>query len=173
MLAEGLVKAIPKLVTKIPDIIKAIVKGLASAGSQILDAGKNIVEGLWNGIKNATTWIKNKVKDFAKGILNGMKSALGIHSPSTLFRDKVGKFIALGVGEGFEDNISKVYKQMKAAVDFETQKLNTNLSTTATFGKTLNANINLESSDIYMDSTKVGRAITPQISKNLRYGGAY
>ena len=47
-----------------------------------------------------------------------MMSALGIHSPSTLFRDKVGKNIAIGVGEGFEDNISKVYKQKKSQLYF-------------------------------------------------------
>ena len=108
-----------------------IVNKIREIPGNIVNIGRNIVEGLWNGIRNATTWIKDKVKNFAKGILDGMKSALGIHSPSTVFRDQVGKFIALGVGEGFDKNIKSVYQKMKSSVDYETQKLNTNLSTTA------------------------------------------
>ena len=138
-----------KVIQGIPTIIKNIVNFFKELPQNMLNIGKNIVEGLWNGIKNATTWIKNKVKDFAKGILDGMKSALGIHSPSRVFRDEVGKYIALGVGEGFNKNIDSVYKQMKATVDFETQKLNTNLTNSALINVSRNENIQarLESID--------------------------
>lgn len=170
---KSIINWFKQLPSKILTIINNVISVIKSLPQNMLNIGKNIVEGLWNGIKNAGNWIKNKVKEFAKGILDGMKSALGIHSPSTLFRDQVGKYIALGVGEGFEDNIKKVYRQMKTAVDFETQKLSANLSTQATFGRTLNANITLEGSDIYMDSQKVGRAVTPTVSRTLQVGGAY
>lgn len=152
-LAEGLVKAIPQLRAKIPQIIGALINGIVSCHNKVkevgkellnkvkdgivngisgvLDIGKNILEGLWNGIKNAGNWIKDKVKGFANGILDGMKNALGIHSPSRVFRDEVGKYIALGVGEGFDKNIGKVYKDMRSAVDFETQKISANVSTNA------------------------------------------
>lgn len=114
------------------NLFNNIVDTIKELPQKMLDFGRNIVEGLWNGIKNAGSWIIDKVKNFAKGILDGMKSALGIHSPSALFRDEVGKYIALGVGEGFTKNIGNVYEKMKATVDFETQKLSTNLSTKAT-----------------------------------------
>lgn len=138
-----------KVIQGIPTIINNIVNFFKELPQNMLNIGKNIVEGLWNGIKNATTWIKNKVKDFAKGILDGMKSALGIHSPSRVFRDEVGKYIALGVGEGFNKNIDSVYKQMKSTVDFETQKLNTNLTNSALINVARNENIQarLESID--------------------------
>ena len=129
------------------------------------------MQGIWQGIQNAWDWIVGKVKDFAKSILNGMMSALGIHSPSRVFKDKVGKNIALGVGEGFEDNISKVYRQMKSAVDFETQKLSANLSTTATSSKIFTANINLNGS-VDMGGEKVGRITAPAVSRTLRTAGA-
>jgi phage-related protein len=116
------------------------------------------------------SWIVDKVKGFASNILNNMKSALGIHSPSTLFRDQVGKNIALGVGEGFEDNISKVYRQMKSAVDFETQKLSAKLSTTAMFDKVININSSVKG-NVEMDGNKVGRLVTPVVSKTLRTAG--
>lgn len=76
------------------------------------------------------------------------------------------------MGEGFSDNISKVYKQMKTAVDFQTQKLSANLSTTASFNRVITANINV-TGDTYMDGTKVGRMTAPTVSKTLRIGGAF
>ncbi len=131
-LAMGILGSIFKLVEVAPKLISTIVDGLKNGWEQIKNIGKYLVEGLWNGITGAAGWLADKVKSFASNILNNMKEAMGIHSPSRLFRDEVGKYIALGVGEGFEDNISKVYKQMKAAVDFETQKLSTNITTAAT-----------------------------------------
>lgn len=93
-----------------------IVNGIKELPSTVANIGKNIVEGLWNGIKNAGSWIKDKVKGFATGILDGMKSALGIKSPSKLFRDEVGKNIALGLGEGFSDEMKNVSSEMQNAI---------------------------------------------------------
>ncbi len=76
-----------------------IVNTINELPGKMLEIGKNIVEGLWNGIMNAKNWMNQKVSQFASGILDGMKSAFGIHSPSTVFRDIVGKNIALGIGE--------------------------------------------------------------------------
>lgn len=117
-------------------------------------------------------WVTDKVKGFATNILNNMKKALGIHSPSRVFRDQVGKFIALGVGEGFSDNIKDVFNDMKTAVDFQTQKLSANLSTTATMNRTMTVNMNVQG-DTYMDSERVGRMVTPIVSKTIQTGGAY
>ena len=93
-----------KAKTGITNVANAITNGLKSVPSKMASIGKNIVEGVWNGIKNATSWITNKVKSFAKSILNGIKSALGIKSPSRVFRDEVGKYIAEGIGVGITDN---------------------------------------------------------------------
>lgn len=93
-------------------MFNAVVNGISSLPSRVGSIGKNIVHGLWEGIQNAAGWIRDKVGEFAKGILDGMKHALGIHSPSRLFRDEVGKYIAQGVGVGFEDEMGNVSKQM-------------------------------------------------------------
>lgn len=61
---------------------------------------------------------------------------------------------------------------MKTAVDFETQKLSANLSTTATFGRSITANINVNG-DVDMDGTRVGRIVAPTVSKTLKTGGAF
>lgn len=86
-------------------IMSAIESALLNLPGKMLSIGKDIVTGLWNGISDMVGWMTNKIKDFAKSVLGGIKEALGIHSPSTVFRDEVGKMMALGLGEGFEKNI--------------------------------------------------------------------
>ncbi len=155
------------------NLVNNIINTITELPGKVLDIGKNIVEGLWNGITGMGGWIKNKISNFAGGIIDGFKKTFGIHSPSKVFNREIGKFLALGLGEGFNSNLAKVYRQMKTAVDFETQKLSASLSTTANVSKSLNANITVEGSDIYMDSTKVGRAVTPTITRTLKGAGAY
>lgn len=94
-------------------IIDGIVSTIKNLPDQIYDIGVNIVEGLWNGITSMGTWIKNKVSSFFSGIVDGAKSVLGIHSPSRVFRDQVGKYMAEGVGVGFEDELDSVGSKMK------------------------------------------------------------
>lgn len=93
-------------------MFNAVVNGISSLPSRVAHIGGDIVRGIWNGISGAAGWLAGKVKSFASGILDGMKHALGIHSPSRLFRDEVGKYIAQGVGVGFEDEMGNVSKRM-------------------------------------------------------------
>lgn len=155
------------------DLVTNIVDTIKNLPSKMLEIGKNIVQGIWNGITGMVSWLKDKISGFLGGIVDGVKGVLGIHSPSKVFNKEVGRFMAMGIGEGFEDNLDKVYRQMQSAVDFETQKLSANLSTTATNNRMFTANIVTKPSDIYLDSTKVGRAVTPVVSKTLRGAGAY
>ena len=83
---------------------------------------------MWNGITSAGDWLKNKITSFANGIIDGFKSTFQIQSPSKVFNKEIGRYLALGLGEGFEDNIDKVYRKMQSAVDLETQKLSANLT---------------------------------------------
>lgn len=138
-LGEGLIKAIPQLISKVPQIISSLLNAITSGGfSKMLNAGRgllnkvkegivagigslasvgtNIVQGLWNGINNAKDWLLGKIKGFGKSVLNGIKSVFGIHSPSTVFRDQVGKNLALGIGEGFSDEMANVTSEMQNAI---------------------------------------------------------
>lgn len=148
-LVAGIVGSFWKILEVAPQLIANLVNGVRNGWNEIKNVGKYLIEGLWNGISGMASWVSNKVKSFANNILNNMKKALGIHSPSRLFRDEVGKYIALGVGEGFDKNIDSVYKQMKTAVDFETQKLSTSLTSNPVLNVERNANIQsrLESID--------------------------
>lgn len=172
-MAVGLIKAIPQLLSKIPQIIGSIIQGFANYYSKFPEIGSNMIKGLWQGIQDIAGWIWGKISGFCGQIVDKIKNFFGIHSPSKVFNEEIGKFLALGLGEGFDDNLGKVFKGMKSAVDFETQKLSANLSTTATNNKLFTANITMNPGSIYMDSDKVGRIVAPAISKTFRGQGAY
>lgn len=115
----------------IPGIVDDIVTFFSDLPGKMIDIGVNVVKGLWNGIKSMIGWLGSKVSDFAGGIVSGMKDALGIHSPSRVMRDQIGKYMAQGVGVGFEDesdnlqndmqnSISDLTAKMRATVDYET-----------------------------------------------------
>ena len=83
------------------------IKGaFSNAGSWLVSAGNNIIQGLINGIKGAIGNAVAAVKNAASSIVNAAKGALGIHSPSRVFRDEVGKMIPAGLGKGVEANMS-------------------------------------------------------------------
>lgn len=81
------------------------IKGVFSnAGSWLVSAGGNIIRGLINGIKGAIGNVVSAVKGAVSDIINAAKAALGIHSPSRVFRDEVGKMIPAGLGVGVTMN---------------------------------------------------------------------
>ena len=82
--------------------VNGITNTFSNLPSKMWNIGKNVVKGLWNGIMNMKGWIEGKVSNFMGGIVSGAKKALGIHSPSRVFRDEVGKWIPEGVGVGID-----------------------------------------------------------------------
>lgn len=108
-LASGLIRAIPNLVGKIPQIISAIKDAFLSV--DWISVGVNIIKGIASGVASAAGQLVDAAVSAATDALNWVKDKLGIHSPSRVFRDQVGKNMALGIGVGFEDNIP--YKDME------------------------------------------------------------
>lgn len=98
-------------------IFEIIVKALASLPSKMLSIGKNIVEGIWKGIWSMGAWITKKIGDFAGGIVKSFKGFLGIHSPSRIMRDMVGRFIGEGIGVGILGSFDTVRKDIAAFND--------------------------------------------------------
>lgn len=103
ILGTGLIQAVPQIISKIPSIISQVKNAFTSVdwGS----VGMNIIKGIANGLKGAAGAIVEAAKGAAESALNAAKNFLGIHSPSRVFRDQVGKMMALGMGIGFERNI--------------------------------------------------------------------
>lgn len=116
-LAVGIVQAVPQLLGKIPAIISAIKDAFTSVNWS--DVGLNIIRGIANGVKSAAKSLCEAAANAATDALNWVKDKLGIHSPSRVFRDQVGKMMALGTGIGFEKNMPKgqMVKSMVSAVN--------------------------------------------------------
>ena len=111
-LAAGIVRGIGNAVSGARNVVSSIVGALRQAPSMVLDVGTNIVRGLWEGLQNSVGWLREKVRGWVHGIMQDIKGFFGIHSPSRLMRDEVGKYLAEGIGVGFEDEMGNVSKQM-------------------------------------------------------------
>ena len=113
-LVKGAVKLVFKLIEKLPEIFMHLISAMGRIGI-------NLIEGLWEGISKAGAWLWDQITGFFGGIVDGIKNFFGIHSPSTLFRDEIGKNLALGLGDGFDREMKTVAKDMENAIptDFD------------------------------------------------------
>ena len=83
--------------------IKSTVLGAVSgAGQWLYDTGRQIISGLINGIGGAFGWVRNTISNLGSSLVGWAKSVLGIHSPSRIFRDEVGKWIPAGMAQGID-----------------------------------------------------------------------
>ena len=79
-------------------LISTFIKSLP----QILSAGVELVKGLWQGITGSLDWLKGKIKGWVGNVMSFIKNLFGIHSPSAVMRDEVGKNLMLGIGAGID-----------------------------------------------------------------------
>nr|DAM68886.1 MAG TPA: tail tape measure protein [Caudoviricetes sp.] len=195
-LADGIINAIPILIEKLPIIVIKVVNALINAIPKLLaivpkiftslvdtfkktdwaSIGKNILDGVIDGLKNAVKNIGSAIKSIGNTILGTFKSFFGIKSPSRLFRDQVGKYLADGIGLGFTDEMDKVTQDMTKAIP-------------TNFDTTINAGFNNPSlspsgqftanGEIYnvinIDGRSFASVITPYVSKRqyTALGGAF
>ena len=104
-------------------LVSAVINGVASLPSQMANVGYNIVTGVWNGICNAAGWFRRQVQSFFSGIVDGVKNTLGIHSPSRVFQDEVGKYMAQGAGVGFTNELGNVEEDIDKSLGTLTKKV--------------------------------------------------
>lgn len=109
-LLAGLVESIPKLLTFPVEAGRELLAGLKEQGPEFVQMGKDMALGMVEGLKNAGAALIQSGKDLAKDLVDSVKGFLGIHSPSTLFKEEVGENIALGVAEGIDTKASKAVK---------------------------------------------------------------
>ena len=153
-LLVALVQNLPQIMTAvaaaIPQIISALVGALgngvsemASAGLKLItgvkdsftnidwaSVGSNIISGVAGGITGAATELLDAAGNAAGDALDWMKKKLGIHSPSRVFRDEVGKFIPAGIAVGIEQEAYTMQDALDTAatgLTFDTGNLGANI----------------------------------------------
>lgn len=109
-LVAGLISMIPDVISTALDIGSNIINTFGEI--DWISIGKNIISGIISGIWDAAGSLFSALKDLASQALQAAKDALGIHSPSTVFRNLVGRFIPAGAAQGVLDKLGL----MKSAV---------------------------------------------------------
>lgn len=162
----GILKAIPSLLKIIPELIGSMVSYFANMIPSFINIGKNIVQGIWSGISNTAGWLKNKIGDFASGVVSSVKSFFGIHSPSTVFKEEVGVFMAEGIGVGFDEEMDNVNKDIENSLSYDyNASIDTETKNKSTEGNMLGAIYNLlrtiADNGISIDGREVAKALSP------------
>lgn len=126
-LAKGLAQAIPQLIGAVPQIISALWNAFTSVNWG--EIGSNILKGIGAGIKGAITGMVQVGIQACKTLKDSIKSFFGIHSPSHIMRDEVGKMLTAGIEVGLTQGLPDLINTAKNICS----KLN------STFTKELNA----------------------------------
>ena len=128
----AIIQAIPQIATSIiqgwPKILESIKKGLGNVKKVFSEIGGNLIRGLWSGIQDAGKWLWSKISGFFGGIVDRIKDFFGIHSPSALFRDMIGKNLVKGIAVGvdvetpnlrdtLEENLTAATQGLRATVE--------------------------------------------------------
>ena len=77
------------------------------------EIGLSMAEGVAVGIERGEKIVNDSVGSMADSSLETAKDTLGIHSPSKVFKDEIGKHIVGGVIKGIEAEVPKLKKTMK------------------------------------------------------------
>lgn len=120
-LVAGLIQAIPQIVAAIPRIISTIVNTFGKY--DWLSIGINIIKGIASGIANAAGLIADAARNAAKKAFDAAKAFLGIHSPSRLMRDQVGRYISEGIAVGIDQNVDSIEDSMRNISDLVAQPM--------------------------------------------------
>ena len=167
-LVDGLINALPTLLEQLPIIIGKIANGLIKFIPKLISIGGQLLAGLFQGLLDPVT-IWNSVKGLFNGIIGGIKSLFGIHSPSTVFKEEVGKNLALGLGEGFSDTMSDVTAEMQGAIptEFDT---NMNVNASSSYGSNYDYIVDafkqaLKDVKVVMNNREMGAFVTETMER--------
>ena len=89
-----------------------LVNTLASIPGRMVSIGSQIVQGIINGITGSIGQVGSAILGGVKDAIADVKNMLGIHSPSRLFRDQIGRNIGLGLARGISNSQAAVMASM-------------------------------------------------------------
>ena len=115
-LASGIVQNLGQIFDKGKEIVQKVISGVGQAIRGLWSAGLDIVKGIWKGISDGFGWITDRITGWVGDLLGFFKRILKIGSPSKVFADEVGKWMALGMGEGFVDEMGSVEDMMQDSI---------------------------------------------------------
>lgn len=176
--ALGLIQAIPDAVAKIPEIIGNIKDAFLDYDWKNL--GQDIIQGVIDGISSMGSAIWSAAKHIGNNCLESIKESLGIHSPSRVMRDEVGKYIPAGLAEGIRAYTAPVKASMQNLRGLVTGQMQVGTRWTqpamATVGGSSAINYGGFTINVYtqpgQDSEAIARRLMEQIEFEVQRKGA-
>lgn len=160
---DGFIQKKNDVVNAGKQIIEAAKTAISNFKSQFIQVGSNIIEGVAQGIRNGIGRITSAARDAANRALSAAKGALGIHSPSKVFANEVGKWIPAGMAEGISGNLKVVQNAMNDMTELGQNDLNKELDYKIKTNSFLNSD-SLKANEEELDKDKF-------INLNLSIGG--
>ena len=119
----------------IPGAVDDALEFLKQIPKNAPELGRDIIRGLWNGINDMTGWIISKIQGFCSDALGTILDFFGMHSPSTVMRDKVGVMLVRGMANGIDKGKNIALKAIR--------DLNTEMLTEAERGLDVRSNMSI------------------------------
>lgn len=102
MLVNGLKSGLTWLYNTGIELVEKIKTSISNKISEFIQIGKNIIDGIVQGILNMGHAIIDTLGGIVDGAIKWVKSKLGIHSPSRVFKNEIGKQIGAGLALGIK-----------------------------------------------------------------------
>jgi len=109
-IASGIGQGVSRALSAIAGAISSMIAKFT--GTNWASIGSNIMSGIANGIRAGLSAALNAMASAVQTILSRAKSALGINSPSKVFRKIIGLGIDEGIAKGIEDGVPLVNNAM-------------------------------------------------------------
>lgn len=109
---QAATSGIANLVSLFSGLPGRLISALGNIAARFVQIGRDIIQGMIQGIQSAVSGLVAAAVNAATSAFNAAKQALGIASPSKLFRDEIGKQIGAGLVEGIRATIPEVERAM-------------------------------------------------------------
>lgn len=158
---------------------------LNNLSKKINQIGQNTMKGFISGMQSQTKGMTKAVNSMCDQLIKSMKKKLKIKSPSRIMRDKIGKYLPLGLAAAFEKYMPQATVQMEKDIDVSLAAMRKKVESVeypdtpgyngqgknkpvviVQDNKPVEVNAEIHTT-VELDGKKVGKQITPYVNKNL------
>lgn len=175
-MVSGIIGAVSGVAGRIASHFSGVFGAISRAIGNVTDIGANIVNGIAQGIRGAWGSVASAIGALTDMIPKKIRSLLGIHSPSRVMRDMVGKFIPQGIAVGMTSQEGFISSHAQKLKDQLTGSLSNislpsiglaggSLATAGTSTSTTSNQVTINVNGANPDS------VVPQIKRELRRVG--
>ena len=165
----------------------ALTEKLNSLKQQLNQIGQNSMKGFISGMKSQTKGMTKAVNSMCDQLIKSMKKKLKIKSPSRVVRDKIGKYLPLGLAAAFTKYMPEATSKMGKDIDVSLAAMRKKVESveypkpdTPNYNgpggskpvvivqdnKPVEVNAEIHTT-VDLDGKTVGKQITPYVNRNL------